>query len=711
MASFLYELQKYRFLLIVGGVVGTLFLGKTFLWNAPIELSTLADVRAGEDTSVTVSADPDEEITLTLTKPDDTDVTLSATTKDDGKVKVTLPAEDLEMAGSYTLSATRWYSKTVNNEKSFTVSAATASASHSRVSFSQNKLQNGQSAQMVIFLADEFNNPVSGHSLTVTPTQNSVEVYTSEFATNEKGQMNFSVSGSGSGVVGFSIFDSTEGITVLGQAQLAFEGSDQSVSLAENGPIASFNISGLSAQTVSSQQEDVTVKALDASGFTVVDYTGTIRFSSSDSEAALPDDYTFTADDQGEHTFSLSVKFITPGTQTLTVTDTDQITIIGTASTSVVTTTSTTPSSSSTTYNTNFETTDFTRTGDFTLISPATGSYSSSTIEVQGQGEYGNTAVIMVNEEEAGRIDIAFDNSFDFTLQDMKDGTYGIYAKIVDASETVLETSKAEKVVVDTTPPTLNAITADPDKDIATGSTVTITVLSESKLESAAILFQDQVNTMTETSTPGKYQVALVMPATAGDYPMDVNLSDTLGNEAQYRDQLTLTVGAATTTTTTTTPTPTPTLPDIGQVSGVTASGGAEKVALSWETPASSSTIAYYRIYYGPSPESLFAVSETYDSSTNWTIPDLTAGQQYYFAIAAVNVEGTEGTQSEASMGVPSLSLVTAPITPVVTTPAIVASGAAITETPASGPADDLLVGISVAAALAYILLRKRARA
>jgi hypothetical protein len=275
----------------------------------------------------------------------------------------------------------------------------------------------------------------------------------------------------------------------------------------------------------------------------------------------------------------------------------------------------------------------------------------------------------------------------------------------------VLESSKAEKVLVDTTPPTLNAITADPDKDIATGSTVTITVLSESKLESAAILFQDQVNTMTETGTPGKYQVALVMPTTAGDYPMDVNLSDTLGNEAQYRDQLTLTVGASSTTTTTTPEPTTPTLPDLGQVTGLTASGGAEKVALSWETPASSSTIAYYRIYYGPSPESLFAVSETYDSSTNWTIPDLTASQHYYFAVAAVNVEGTEGTQSEASLGVPTLSLAPAPVTPVVTTPAITTSGADITETPASGPADDLLVGISVAAALAYILLRKRARA
>jgi hypothetical protein len=709
MAPFLYELQKYRFLLIVGGVVGTLFLGKTFLWKAPLELSTLSDARAGADAMVTVSADAGEEIALTLTKPDDTNVTLTTTIKDNGKSKVTLPGADLQTAGTYTLSAQRWYSKSAANEESFEVSAGAPSTSHSRVSFSQNKLENGQSAQMVIFLADDYGNPVSGHSLSVIPSQSSVEVYTSEFATNEKGQMNFSISGSGNGVVSFSIFDSTEGTSILGQPQLAFTGGDQTVALAENGPIASFNVSGLSAETLASQQQSVTVKALDASGFTVVDYTGTIRFSSSDSEAALPDDYSFTADDQGEHTFSLSVKLITPGTATLTVTDTEEITITGIAATEVVTTTSTSTSSSSTTYNTNFETTDFTRTGEFTLISPASGSYSSSTIEVQGEGEYGNTAVIIVNEEEAGRTDIAFDNSFDYTLQDMDDGTYGVYVNVVDATDTVLESSTAEKVLIDTTPPTLNAITSDPSTDIEAASTVTITVLSESKLESAAILFQDQVNTMNETATAGKYQVTLLMPSTAGDYGMDVNLSDSVGNEAQYRDQLTLTVGGDSETTPAT-EVVTSTAPEVGQVVSVTATGGEEKVALSWETPESSSTIAYYRIYYGPSAESLYAVSETYDSSTHWTIPDLTANQQYYFTVAAVNVEGTEGEQSEVALGIPSLALVDIS-TPVETTPIITTYETAITETPESGPAENILVGISVAAALAYVLLRKRARA
>jgi hypothetical protein len=47
---------------------------------------------------------------------------------------------------------------------------------------------------------------------------------------------------------------------------------------------------------------------------------GTIAFGSSDSQAALPTAYTFTAADGGTHTFSMTFK--TSGGQTLTVTDT-----------------------------------------------------------------------------------------------------------------------------------------------------------------------------------------------------------------------------------------------------------------------------------------------------------------------------------------------------------------------------------------------------
>jgi hypothetical protein len=64
----------------------------------------------------------------------------------------------------------------------------------------------------------------------------------------------------------------------------------------------------------------VLVVALDDSDRAVAGYTGTVHFSSSDSQATLAPDYTFTASDHGSRLFT--VMFGTPGAQTLAVTDT-----------------------------------------------------------------------------------------------------------------------------------------------------------------------------------------------------------------------------------------------------------------------------------------------------------------------------------------------------------------------------------------------------
>jgi len=63
----------------------------------------------------------------------------------------------------------------------------------------------------------------------------------------------------------------------------------------------------------------ITVTALDNANNVVPGYTGTVHFSSSDGQAMLPDDYPFTIDDQGIHTFTLTLNM--PGAQTVTVAD------------------------------------------------------------------------------------------------------------------------------------------------------------------------------------------------------------------------------------------------------------------------------------------------------------------------------------------------------------------------------------------------------
>jgi Ca2+-binding RTX toxin-like protein len=67
---------------------------------------------------------------------------------------------------------------------------------------------------------------------------------------------------------------------------------------------------------------DVTVTALDPYGNIDVNYRGTVHFMASDAAASVPDDYAFTGDDQGVHTFAGGVTLVTAGDQVLTIGDT-----------------------------------------------------------------------------------------------------------------------------------------------------------------------------------------------------------------------------------------------------------------------------------------------------------------------------------------------------------------------------------------------------
>jgi hypothetical protein len=87
---------------------------------------------------------------------------------------------------------------------------------------------------------------------------------------------------------------------------------------------------------------DVTVTAVDPFGQPAVGYTGTVTFGTSDPDpgVVLPADYAFRLDDGGTHRFTDTglgeTTLITPGPRTLTVMDTADNTIVGSASVTVI---------------------------------------------------------------------------------------------------------------------------------------------------------------------------------------------------------------------------------------------------------------------------------------------------------------------------------------------------------------------------------------
>ena len=72
---------------------------------------------------------------------------------------------------------------------------------------------------------------------------------------------------------------------------------------------------------------NLTITAQDKYGNTTPSYSGTVHFTSSDSAAVLPANYTFVSTDNGVRTFSITLN--TAGTQTVTATDTPNSQITG----------------------------------------------------------------------------------------------------------------------------------------------------------------------------------------------------------------------------------------------------------------------------------------------------------------------------------------------------------------------------------------------
>jgi hypothetical protein len=80
---------------------------------------------------------------------------------------------------------------------------------------------------------------------------------------------------------------------------------------------------------------NITVTAYDTNYALGTGYRGTVHFSSTDGSATLPSNYTFTAADNGTHTFSGALTLRTVGRQTVTAADVADATIIGTRTVSV----------------------------------------------------------------------------------------------------------------------------------------------------------------------------------------------------------------------------------------------------------------------------------------------------------------------------------------------------------------------------------------
>jgi hypothetical protein len=102
------------------------------------------------------------------------------------------------------------------------------------------------------------------------------------------------------------------------------------------GAVSQFKVVTSAGSVIAGKTLTVTVTAEDAYGNKVTNYTGTVHFTSTDLQAGLPADYTFTTGtgtgfDNGVHKFTAGVTLKTAGSQTVTVSDTSNGSVSGTS--------------------------------------------------------------------------------------------------------------------------------------------------------------------------------------------------------------------------------------------------------------------------------------------------------------------------------------------------------------------------------------------
>jgi len=204
-----------------------------------------------------------------------------------------------------------FYSLTVTHAS--TSSGSTLSASTFLVTGYASPTTAGASHSFTITAKDTLGNTATGYVGTITFTSSDPKAIL---------PANYTFTSADAGVHIFSATLKTAGsqsITATDTATASITGKESGITV---NPAAASKlvVSGYPSPTIAGISHSFTITAQDAFGNTASGYTGTVAFTSSDGQAALPANYGFTSADGGVHSFAAILK--TAGSQSITATDT-----------------------------------------------------------------------------------------------------------------------------------------------------------------------------------------------------------------------------------------------------------------------------------------------------------------------------------------------------------------------------------------------------
>jgi hypothetical protein len=600
-------------------------------------IDTIAGFGTTLETSKTL---PNKKVNFILDTPLGDNVVYSSYTDSHGIALFDVEGQDLTKAGVYHVYSQ--LGSQPGNESSFTVYPDEVSSETSLAMTSGRTVSLEDTVLLTVKLKDKYANAIKGHQVTVISSRENDEITfaSSKSYTNSQGEILFDLASDEPGVSIYSIFDVTSGKILESRPKIYFDtdyqrlssaGGDADALVAQATTEPYLAIEDVPETLEPNENVSFTVTAYDADGEIMTDYLGTIHVSAPGENGNMVEvpaaDYVFTEDDMGTHTYSLGLKFLSEGTYLVEARDTDNFSLYGELEIAVGS--GETPSASQ----------QISENYEFTLDSPASGTYGSSLQTLGGKAPPGYAIGFYDNDEEFGITEADELGKYSFETTPLSTGSHSFVAVLLDADSEVISESDPLVLVIDSSAATVDQFIVTPETDVPVGSAVTVNVHSEADLQSVKVLTGGQTFELQASPTSSTLYIGTIQaPATSGAYDMAVTLVDNLGNEATYDAQGRITVIDALH----------PAAGPLSAVVGLTAIPSNNKVTLTWAPVETTVGIKNYRVYYGILPDRLTNAVDTFNSSTTWYISSLPNDMKHYFAVTAIDNLGNES----ATMGV-----------------------------------------------------------
>lgn len=549
-------------------------------------------------------------------KPDNSELLISAVTEEDGIARLDLYGYHTRQAGEYKVAVRISSTENFSTYHAFQVYPDDLSDTYSTAEASDTAVDADGRSEVIINveLRDQYRNPLANRLVNLISSRAEDAIRALATGTDKNGQIKFAVSSSVKGVSTYSILDPTTGLILAERPKVVFVepidaigGDNQNLtasflgttSTGEQlaGPVSRLEISDLPAQARANETVSFVITATDVNGNTVTNYTGTVYFATTDSEATIPQKYTFIPEDLGSHEFELAIRFQTKGTQTVNVTDWDDPAVLGSANIIV--------------------TDKIDVGGKVTLETPQAGTYTTNTFVLSGKSTPLVDVDLYDGNTKLKTVASTSDGEYSWTATGLTDGTHVFQAKSGEAE------SEKVRVEIDRSGPQIENIYIDPKDPLPVKTAFTLYVESDPNLSSVIAVFNNSSYTLKEkTDEPGTYTALMATPETSGDYPIDVTLIDELENKTENKDAYIVKV-----------------IEDeryLG-VYGVVAKAGDSKVDLSWSATEGASS---YLVEYGITPGEYFDSLDTNTAVTSATIYNLINGRTYFFAVTALDEDG-----------------------------------------------------------------------